>query len=273
MRGAGALLLLLGVAFAARSSSSSSSSSSGNASTPSGEPLTPTPSGEPPQATRTGFTGRDAWKQYILELEPLARAQLRAEGANEVESIVGAHALSALAMSEHSGRAEYDYNVGNVRPTGTQARSRWPNGMLYRSFPSRAEGAKELLRILRNRRYGPAWRAMVAAVGEGAAIEPIVAAWFAAIHDAGYTDGPPATELEARARWQSEKLATGAAVADLVTRALANQGAPWSANTISAAPTDTLVSPDDNALFRVAREQLEQAEAAAARLRDAIARE
>lgn len=227
MRNAGALLLLLGAGYVLSRRSSSAPGGSPGASPGAGGPSPgPTPpAGGWPVARRTGYDGRDAWARYAREVEALTRAELAAERASDVEQIVGAHALAALGLSENSGRAEYEFNVGNLRPVGNQQRARWPNGVLYRSFGSRAEGVKTLLRVLRNARYGPAWREMIAIANEGAAIEPLVGAWFASIHDLGYTDGPPASDAAARARWIEQHGRTGIGVADLVSRALASREA------------------------------------------------
>lgn len=229
MKGAGVLLLLLGAGYALsqRGASPGPGGSPGPTPAPGGAPPGPTPPpGGWPLAARTGYDGADAWSRYAREVEELAHRELAANGASGVEQIVGAHALAALALSENSGRAEYAFNPGNLRPVGAQLRARWPNGMLYRAFETRADGVKTLLSILRGRLYGPAWQEMLAIALEGAPIEPLVGAWFASVHDLGYTDGPPASDTAARGAWLERQARTGIQVADLVSRALASRPLP-----------------------------------------------
>ena len=262
MKGAGALLLLLGAGYVlSQRRPESSAGGSPGAGPGAGGPLPgPTPpAGGWPLARRTGYDGRDAWARYAREVEGLVRAELAAERASDVEQIVGAHAVAALALSENSGRAEYEYNAGNLRPVGEQPRARWPNGVLYRSFGSRAEGVKTLLRVLRNARYGPAWREAIAIANEGAAIEPLVGAWFASVHDLGYTDGPPASDVAARSRWLEQKGRTGIQVADLVTRALSSREAP------SIAPSEAQDRARVDAMMREYEEGVARLRAASER--------
>lgn len=224
MSGLGKMALALGALWVL-GSRNNSSPSHGTPGAPGGvgasggagaSPPTPPPGGWP-QATRTGPQGPTPWRQFVAEVYAIARAALAREGCDDLEQMAGAFAIAVLAQSETSGSNEYAYNVGNLRPVGSQPRARWPNGILFRSFTSRSDGVSALVRVVRTgQRYRDAWVEMVALIREGEPVEPVVAAWYAAIHERGYTD-PPSTP-EARQRATETRLRQGLSIADLVAR-------------------------------------------------------
>ncbi len=228
MSNARGLALLAAIAAWLLSSRSSSASSAGGSSSPasggggsSPAPL-PAPAGGWPVATRTGYTGADAWRRYAREVYQLALDYLAAQGADRVEQEVGALLAAVVGQLETSGRAEYDFNVGNIRPVGTQARSRNPNnGLLFRAFPSRAEGVAATVRLARSgARYRDAFAEAVRLAREGEPLEPLIGALLATLHDRGYDEAPQRLSGAAREQWVQDRARYATRVADLVVRAI-----------------------------------------------------
>lgn len=236
MRNAG-VLLLFGAALLAlsrgRSPSGSSSSGSGSggaggsgggtggAGGPVGGAGGP---GTYPVATRTGYTGPDAWRVYAREVHGLAREYLASDGASVVEQEVGALLAAVIGQLETSGRAEYDYNVGNIRPIRDQARSRNPgNGVLFRAFPSRRDGVIAVVNLARKgARYRDAYNEAVRLASEGEPLEPLIGALVATLHDRGYDEAPQQWPVDSprRVQWVQDRARLATRAADLVTRAL-----------------------------------------------------
>ena len=219
---------------AAASSGSSSPSSSGAATG---------------AAPRTGASGPNSAAEYVREIERLAREELARVGASDVEQIAGAHAIAALALSETGGANEHGNNPGNIRPTGDQPRARWPGGDVYRTFATRADGVHALVALVRSgSRYASVWRELATLANASEPLEPIVAAWLAAIRARGYT--PPASG-ESLAQAESRWLRDGERVATFVSRALSSTGAATMPET-----------QDPSAAARRASEQYRAAETA-----------
>jgi len=155
----------------------------------------------------------------------LARAGVERDGGDVVDQQLAAHVAAALSLLETSGRNEYGYNVGNVRPVGAQPRARWPNGVLFRVFPSRADGvAAQLALFRRGRRYRAAYEQALQLAREGEPLEPLTGALIATVHDLGYDEAPqrwPQGSPE-RLEWVLNRARAATRAADLVSRALAS---------------------------------------------------
>ena len=226
------LALLAGLALLALSRSSGSSSAPGTPGTPntpggpaggSPEP-TPPGSGGYPDAPRTGYSGPDAWRRWAREVHELARADVERAGGDVVDQQLAAHVAATLGLNETSGRAEYGYNVGNLRPVGSQPRARWPNGVLFRVFPTRADGVHSAVALFREgRRYREAYQQALALAREGEPLEPLVGALVATLHDLGYDEAPQrmAQGSPERLAWVLDRARTATRIADLVSRAIA----------------------------------------------------
>lgn len=220
-RGLGLLALLAAWVLSERSRAAGGSSSPATPGAPPG-PVLPPPAGGWPVATHTGYTGPDAWRRYAREVYQLALDYLAAQGADRVEQEVGALLAATVGQLETSGRAEYDFNVGNIRPVGNQARSRNPgNGLLFRAFPSRAEGVAATVRLARSgARYRDAFAEAVRLAREGEPLEPLIGALLATLHDRGYDEAPQRLSGAAREQWVQDRARYATRVADLVVRAI-----------------------------------------------------
>ena len=218
-------LILAALAFAMLGRSSGEGAPGGAAPSNGGTPPagggTPPAGGGYPDAPRTGFTGADAWRVHSREVHELARAYLEAQGADVVEQQLGAHLAATIGQLETSGRAEYGYNIGNIRPVRNQPRGRQPNGMLFRVFPTRRDGVIATVRLAREgARYRDAYAEAVRLAREGEPLEPLVGALVATLHDRGYDEAPQSLRGEAREQWVRTRAAYATRVADLVSRAL-----------------------------------------------------
>lgn len=252
-----ALLLGLAAVGLSRSGGSGGSGgaggSSGGAGGSSGPSPTPTetPGGGYPDAPRTGYSGPDAWRRYAREIHALAVADVARAGGDVVDQQLAAHVVATLAQIETSGRAEYGFNVGNLRPVGSQPRARWPNGLLFRVFPTRADGVHSAVALFREgRRYREAYQQALALAREGEPLEPLVGALVATLHDLGYDETPQrwAQGSPERTQWVLDRARLATRAADLVSRAIAS----------SSPVGDEQAQPATNAAVQQASQEITQ---------------
>jgi hypothetical protein len=138
------------------------------------------PRREPGAVPLVGTGGGASW----------ARTRL---AALERHGVTGEIALSVLAQWAHetdSGRAEWNFNVGNLRPVGNQPRIDLGPAGFFRAYGTLDEGVSAYLALVQSGRYTPCWGLLNA--------DPTSEDWIRCLGRLGYycEHAAPCTETE-----------------------------------------------------------------------------
>lgn len=138
-------------------------------------------------------TGGANWRQ--TRLAALARA-----------GVTGELAISVLAqwdLETDGGRAEWNFNVGNVRPVGDQPRVHLGAVGFFRAYATVDEGVRSYLALVQSGRYTPCWGVLNA--------DPTSDDWVRCLGRLGYycdqAPCPPALLDTYAAGWRARRAA------------------------------------------------------------------
>lgn len=114
---------------------------------------------------RTGGTDRRAW---VVSRGQALYDAFRRRGLPVSVSLAAAVGILPHAILETGwGRAEWNYNLGNIKCAGFDACTTQPDGLSYRAYRSAEEGTEAYVRLLEVARYRPALVYLLA-TGDGA---------------------------------------------------------------------------------------------------------
>ena len=132
------------------------------------------------------ITGGNAWPSTRLEA-------LRRLGAI-TDKDVALSVLAQWAFETDSGRAEHNFNVGNVKAVGTEPRVQLGAAGAFRAYASLDEGVAAYLNLVQSPRYAACWALLEA--------NPTSTDWVTCIGRSGYYEASPVTYA---AGWQARR--------------------------------------------------------------------